>query len=107
MSAYFIVGDSMAKEWAKSFYQSKAWKKCRDGYIKSVYGLCERCGKPGYIVHHKKYITPKNINDPNITLNWDNLEYICQDCHNKEHHEKYSATRNDVMFDEEGNLVKA
>lgn len=82
------------KEWAKPFYQSTAWKQCRAKYIKSVGGLCERCSKKGlivagYIVHHKCYLTPENINDPSVTLNWDNLEYLCQDCHNKEHTLKY------------------
>lgn len=101
----------MAKEYAKSFYKSKDWRQCRLGYIDSVNGLCERClnkGKlrPGKIVHHIQYITPNNINDPYITLNWNNLEYVCQDCHNNEHQSKYSAIRNDVMFDNEGNLVE-
>jgi 5-methylcytosine-specific restriction enzyme A len=96
----------MAKDYAKQFYNSTAWKKCRAGYIKSVHGLCERCGKPGWIVHHKKYITPENINDPNITLNWSNLEYVCQDCHNKEHFEKHSPVRAGLAFDESGNLIK-
>lgn len=54
----------MAKEWAKDFYKSSAWKKCREGFIKSVYGLCQRCGKPGHIVHHKEVLTQQNINDP-------------------------------------------
>ena len=40
---------------------------------------------PGYIVHHKCYLTPETIKDPSITLNWSNLEYLCHDCHNKEH----------------------
>lgn len=40
---------------------------------------------PGDQVHHKKHLTPKNINDPEITLNWDNLELLCLDCHRKEH----------------------
>ena len=100
----------MAKEYAKKFYNSKAWIDCKTAYIKSVFGLCERCGKPGYIVHHKKYITPQNINDPNITLNFDNLEYLCLDCHNKEHNfdrVKPKATRNDVMFDKNGQLVQS
>ncbi|WP_342541030.1 HNH endonuclease [Heyndrickxia sp. FSL K6-6286] len=96
----------MAKPWAKSFYNSKQWKECRKGYIASVSGLCERCDDPGYILHHKTYLTPKNINDPSITLSWSNLEYLCKDCHNKEHFEKYSPLRKDVMFDEEGNLVR-
>lgn len=80
----------MAKEYAKTFYQSKAWKKCRASYIKSDNGLCERCLTKdkivfGDIVHHKKNITPRNINDVSITLDHNNLEYLCIDCHNKEH----------------------
>ena len=93
----------MAKEWAKAFYNSIAWQQCRDGYIKSVFGLCERCGKPGYIVHHKIHLTPGNINDPNITLNWDNLEYLCQDCHNKEHNT--SKVNRRYKFDDKGNVI--
>ena len=72
------------------FYKTAAWKKCRAGYIKSVGGLCERCLAkglivPGYIVHHKIELTPENVGDPAISLSYDNLEYLCQDCHNKEH----------------------
>lgn len=101
----------MAKGYAVAFYKSKSWQQCRSSYISSVGGLCERClnkGRyvPGKIVHHKDYITPININDTNITLNHDNLEYLCQDCHNKEHHSDEEVIRDDVMFDEEGNLVE-
>ena len=39
-----------------------------------------------------------------ITLNFDNLEYICQECHNKEH-KRDKSTKDDVEFDEEGNLI--
>jgi len=100
----------MSKPYAKKFYQSKAWKDCRASYIASVNGLCERCleegrMKGGYIVHHKVYITPSNINDVSVTLNFDNLEYVCQDCHNKEHYAKYDSTREDIQFDEEGNVI--
>ena len=78
------------KEYATAFYTSAAWEKCRKAYAKSVGGLCEVClskGKytPGKIVHHKIHITPENINDPNITLNWDNLCLVCVQCHNKIH----------------------
>ena len=35
----------MAKEFAKKFYKSKEWKKCREGYkaerIKADGGMCE------------------------------------------------------------------
>lgn len=39
----------------------------------------------GYIVHHKDYINKDNIYNPNITINFENLELLCMDCHNKEH----------------------
>lgn len=101
----------MAKEWAKSFYNSKAWLDCRESYIQSVHGLCERClargvYEPGYIVHHIEYLTPKNINNPMITLNHDNLEYLCHECHNREHFSEGNYLRDDVMFDEDGNLIQ-
>ena len=80
----------MAKDYAKSFYNSLAWKTCREAYKKSVGGLCERCLKkglftPAYMVHHKTHITPENISNPDITLNWENLEALCYDCHIEEH----------------------
>ena len=94
----------MHTEAAKKFYKSKAWRDCRLSYISKVFGLCERCGKPGDIVHHKVYIDAQNINDVNVTLNHDNLEYLCIDCHNKEHFRKYNPLREGFYFDEEGNL---
>lgn len=99
----------MAREFSKTFYNSKAWLECRTGYIASVLGLCEDCrerGKaiPGYIVHHKIELTPNNIHDINITLNWDNLRYLCLDCHNRVNNP--DVTREDVMFNEYGELVK-
>ena len=80
----------MAKEFAKEFYASKAWHDCREGYLKSVGGLCERCLRsgayvPGVIVHHKIRLTPQTILDPAVALNWENLECLCLACHNNEH----------------------
>ena len=100
----------MAKQYAKKFYHSKAWKDCRESYISKVHGLCERCydkGKitPGYIVHHIKEITPSNINNPEITLNHDNLQYVCQECHNTIHYHKHSAIREDITIDDNGNVI--
>lgn len=99
----------MAKEWAKKFYKSKEWIKCRNSYISSVYGLCERCEQPGYIVHHKVHLNQSNINDPNVSLNHDNLEYLCLECHNKHHdfeREKKPITRDGLKFNENGELIK-
>ncbi|MEX3713642.1 HNH endonuclease signature motif containing protein [Cytobacillus horneckiae] len=94
------------KPYAKKFYNSTAWRKCRAAYFKFKHGLCERCSEPGKIVHHKRYITPDNIDDPSITLSFSNLELLCQDCHNKEHNERYGVTAAGVRFDENGDLIK-
>lgn len=80
----------MARSIDKAFYSSVAWKRCRDAYIAKCGGLCERCLakgiiKPGYIVHHKIYLTEENYKDPSIALNFDNLEYLCFDDHQAEH----------------------
>ena len=78
------------KDFAASFYKSKAWQQCRAAYAKSVGGLCEQClkaglVKPGEIVHHKVHLTPDSINDPTVALSWDNLELLCRTCHAKAH----------------------
>lgn len=96
----------MAQDFARAFYHSAAWLKCRDGYIRSVHGLCERCGAAGLIVHHRELLTPANINDPYVTLDWGKLELLCLDCHNQEHGEAGSVAEG-LRFDEDGNLVEA
>ena len=96
----------MAKSFSKSFYQSKAWKETRLSYLKYKHYECERCGKGAKIVHHKVHLTPKNINDLSVSLMWDNLEALCQDCHNKEHLLKNSNTAEGLMFDENGDLIR-
>ncbi|MEY8381966.1 hypothetical protein AALG83_02190 [Christensenellaceae bacterium 44-20] len=97
----------MAREFAKAFYHSSAWLKCRGAYIRERIaidgGMCQRCHiVPGYIVHHKVWLTPDNISNPDVTLNKENLEYVCLVCHNKiEQGECESGYR----FDEMGQLV--
>ena len=76
----------MAKEFAKKFYSSKAWQTCRNEYARDRHYLCENClrkgiYKAGEIVHHKIEIDPINISNPEITLNFNNLELLCRDCH--------------------------
>lgn len=99
----------MARDFAKKFYNSKEWKKCREGYKQSINGLCERCLKegkyvPGEEAHHKIYLTPDNINDPYITLSFENLELLCQSCHSKEHMSKYNPLVEGFYFDDNGDL---
>lgn len=94
----------MAQPWARAFYNSVAWRRCRRAYSLSVFGLCERCGAPGAEVHHKVYLTPANIDYPPITLGWDNLELLCADCHRKEHF-LTAAMREGVQFDDDGDII--
>lgn len=75
---------------ADAFYSSWAWRKCRAGYISSKRGLCECCMMRGQFVagtdvHHKIKLTPDNITDGTISLNWDNLELLCDACHDERH----------------------
>lgn len=80
----------MSREFAKAFYGSKQWQECREAYAKSQRYLCENCLAkglyiPGEIVHHIIELNPDNINDPSVTLNFDNLRLVCRRCHAEEH----------------------
>ena len=104
----------------KSIYRSTAWKRNRVAYAISRNCICERCGRPvyvsgindflpkekrlRYVVHHRTYLTEENQSDDSIALDWNNLELLCQDCHNQEHHEQ--PTRDGLTFDAEGNLIR-
>ncbi len=83
------------------FYKSKAWLVARTLKVNATQGKCERCGAVGEEVHHKIRLTVDNVNDTNISLNQDNLEFLCKKCHNAEH-KRFSKERE---FDEEGNLI--
>lgn len=95
----------MAREFAKSFYRSKSWRKTREYIFNKYYGLCADCGKPGEEVHHKEFLTPDNINDFNITLGEENLVLLCRECHHKRHNKK-EYTRIGYSFNENGELIK-
>lgn len=90
---------------ASRFYKSKLWQRVRDSYMSSQHYICERCGKPAYIVHHKHYIDETNLHDHSILTNFNNLEALCTDCHNKEHFGK-DRTRQGFGFDSDGKLIK-
>lgn len=80
----------MAESWARKLYLSKAWTDLRINLIQERGPICQRCGRimadtSMLIGHHKQKLTPENINNPMITLNSNNVDLICTDCHNKEH----------------------
>jgi len=90
----------------QQFYKTPQWKELSKAYAKSVNYLCERCSTidnpvPGKICHHKIHLNDINYLDPKISLNWDNIEYLCQDCHNKEHFSMYD----EVIWDDKGNII--
>lgn len=92
------------RDFAERLYKSKRWQRNRDAYAASVGGLCEACAEqglivPGEIVHHIIELTPENIDDPSITMDWSNLELVCRDCHGKRHPKRRTARRYVVNAD--------
>jgi len=94
----------MGQSYAARFYNSQAWKRTQAAYMASQNFLCERCGNLARIVHHKKHITPQNIHDITVTLDWKNLEALCIDCHNAEHMGG-AVIGEGLRFDSDGNIV--
>ena len=90
---------------AKRFYRSKAWAECRNGYMTSQNFICERCGNTATICHHKTYLDAVKYDQPEYSLNWDNLEALCHRCHNQEHF-KTDGVLDGLMFDAKGNVIK-
>lgn len=89
------------------FYQRKAWKACRESYIgKRILidgGLCEICeDRIGKEVDHIIELNEHNVNDPEISLNHDNLQYLCKECHNMK---TFGNTNRGVFFDENGEPI--
>lgn len=82
------------------FYNSKKWKKVSQAYMTSKSYICERCGRPAVICHHKIYLNGENVKDPAIALNFKNLEALCLHCHNQEHFTKLKT-----FFDIDGNMI--
>lgn len=69
--------------------------------MKKAGGLCELCMKEGKItpaeeVHHKIHLSQQNINDPNVTLNYDNLIALCREHHRQEHGEADDEEEDDL-----------
>ena len=99
-----VLGKEMEK--LNGFYQSPEWVKCRRAYIAYSGGLCERCKAKGIIqagrvVHHKIHLTAENYTRPEISLSFQNLELLCQSCHEEEHRGKrrYSFTEDGMVVE--------
>lgn len=103
---------NIAQRFSKGFYNSKQWQTIREYILKRDNYLCIQCGKPAEEVHHKVWLTPENIGDPNITSNEDNLVSLCKDCHFETHKgQRIEAMKKDIVSDEfefndEGYLIR-
>jgi len=95
----------MAQAFAKAFYEGRQWKQCRCAFMKSNNYICDRCGGLATIVHHKTHITVENIHNQDVTLNWNNLQPLCIECHNAVHGNAGTATAEGISFDTNGNVV--
>ena len=98
----------MAREFARSFYSSRAWQDCRNEYMKRAHHLCEDCLRKGIYtpareVHHIEELTPENIHRPEVTLNFDNLVALCRECHKARHNECNKGRR--YLFGNNGEII--
>lgn len=80
----------MARSIDRRFYESPEWRRCKEIYLEKANHLCERClargiYQPAKIVHHRVHLTAENFGDPGLMYGFDNLEALCQACHNEEH----------------------
>lgn len=104
----------MAKEFAKKFYNSAKWKKCKKAYIDNRMlidgGMCEECHERlGEIVHHEERLTEDNIDNEWISLNPEKLRYVCHSCHDEYEghgvHGKGIKNKRTCLFDENGQPI--
>lgn len=84
-----------------NFYKSNAWKLARELKIREARGLCERCGGIGGEVHHIKRLNIENVQDVTVSINLENLELLCKECHNKEH-KRFNKTN---QFNRNGDII--
>lgn len=89
---------------ARAFYRSAAWLRMRKLILERDHGLCQECLRhgrytPAVAVHHKQEL----LTHWDLRLDMDNLESICEECHNRER--AGASTTEGLTFDEDGNLV--
>lgn len=100
----------MAKEFAKSFYNSKEWKWLRLQVLKRDGRTCAYCGARATEVHHLIELNEKNIKNPEISLNPKHLQSLCHECHSmitmNEHGIKNIDCDMEYYFDDDGMLQR-
>ena len=82
---------SVGKEWA--FLQFKSLGDVDLLFTEQVFYL--KGVRSCFIIHHKEYLDTGHINDPNVTLNWENLERYARTAQ-QEHHGSGEGNREGV-----------
>jgi 5-methylcytosine-specific restriction enzyme A len=79
---------------AKKFYNSAAWRKCRELVLLRDNYFCQECLREGQVISADMVHHIKSFEDyPELALDIDNLVSLCYPCHNKEHPEKGGAEK--------------
>ena len=86
-------------EKVNKFYHSSPWRDL-SYTLRINTGRCQCCGKvvtdPKHLhAHHKIHLTETNVDDPRIALNPDNIEILCDVCHN-DRHNRFGSHRQNV-----------
>jgi len=92
---YIVSGD------VDKFYNSRTWRKKRTQTLERDNKECQKCKRRGKFnkatcVHHKKHLR----DNPELALIDDNLESLCDICHNEEHPEKFEHKKK-ILLNEE------
>lgn len=92
------------REFARGFYHSRAWRDTQAAFMASRCYVCERCSGPARIAHHVRHLTPQNVSDLSVALDWSNLMALCIECHNLIH-KGGGACAPGVRFDRDGDII--
>lgn len=81
--------DAIRQGNVRKFYKSREWKYKRRQILQRDNYECQRCKREGkyskgVVAHHIKHLN----NRPDLALTDNNLETLCEACHNIEHPEK-------------------
>lgn len=81
------------------FYTSSIWRKTQARILQKQHYECQRCKSKGLVtkartVHHKQHLRAH----PELALDDNNLEAICERCHYDEHHRKKPGFMNEERW---------
>lgn len=88
MTSYLVDNEEEVKPQGMrgtGFYSNRKWIEVRDFIKRRDKMTCQSCGEPitgRYIVDHIKEVNETNVHYWDIAYNPENLQLLCQSCHN-------------------------